>query len=904
MINLPHLRLEGTETAESYVYAGAGGSGPFDRPKRNQPAHAKKVHQELDGIDGAVKAQREKETTAHPDLVEYRTDGVVLTFRSEPNHELSLHSLERYGEKIELLGVKVVGGVQVARVFVPDGKLNAFLKLIEVYAASVVLIFVGDPDDEEKLKALSDPDNGIKFRGPVFKAKSDDLEKLKIGSAPKIKVKFIVAEAEVDGFKKKVSKLATLLSEGRQNQELVDSIASVRLAIIEDFWQDSLDFPKPNEEIWWEFWLHGPRGTADTVHQRFTDIAAAVGINLVSKLHVAFPERVVVHAKATPKQISSSIDLLAMIGELRKAKELASHYVDMEGAEQADFVADVVERIVLPGKNPPCVCIIDWGVNRSHPMLKPALAEEDQHASKPEWGVSDSDKEQHGTGMAGLALYGCLTDVMKEMGKVKLRHVLESVKIMPPPPAENDPPDYGRRMQDGVAFAHIQASKRNRALCMALTASDHRDGGLPSLWSGAVDDLCSGAFDGARRLMFISAGNMREEISLKDYVYHDWNITRGGVEDPGQAWNALTVGAFTEKIEIRDKSLAGYEPLAEAGGLCPTSRTSLAWPEKLRNGWPIKPDLVMEGGNHAAKKDALPLSCDDLSLLSTVMKPDRLLTTMLETSAATALAARMAATIWSYHPDFWPETVRALMVHTASWTPAMRKKFPTNSKSDILQRLRCYGYGVPNLQRALHSAQNAVTLLYQGEFQPFHMDKSEIQTNHMNAHDLPWPIEVLQDLGEEEVTMRVTLSYFIEPSPGNVGWGVNHRYASHGLRFDVIRPTENLEGFKKRISRAFWNSPDRPTNAKETRGWVVGEAARKLGSLHSDWWTGSAATLARSGNLVVYPVSGWWRERKHLERYNQPARYSLIISIRSSKESVDLYTPIVNVGTIQTEVIE
>jgi hypothetical protein len=56
--------------------------------------------------------------------------------------------------------------------------------------------------------------------------------------------------------------------------------------------------------------------------------------------------------------------------------------------------------------------------------------------------------------------------------------------------------------------------------------------------------------------------------------------------------------------------------------------------------------------------------------------------------------------------------------------------------------------------------------------------------------------------------------------------------------------------------------------------------------------------------LVVYPVSGWWRERKHLERYNQPARYSLIISIRSPKKTIDLYTPIVNVGAIQTEVIE
>ncbi len=269
-----------------------------------------------------------------------------------------------------------------------------------------------------------------------------------------------------------------------------------------------------------------------------------------------------------------------MIGELRKGKELATYYVDMDATDQADFVSDALRRLVLPGEDAPCVCVLDGGVNRAHPLLKPALAEEDQHAAKADWGVSDDHQHQHGTGMAGLSLFGCLTEMMRETGRIRLRHILESVKILPPPRAKNEPPDYGRRMQDGVALAHVQASKRNRTLCMAVTTPDHRDGGVPSLWSGSVDDLCSGGFDGARRLMFISAGNMREEICEKDFVYHDWNVTRGGIEDPGQAWNALTVGAFTEKVEIQHETLREYEPVAESGGICPTSRTSLAWPRE------------------------------------------------------------------------------------------------------------------------------------------------------------------------------------------------------------------------------------------------------------------------------------------------------------------------------------
>ena len=50
--------------------------------------------------------------------------------------------------------------------------------------------------------------------------------------------------------------------------------------------------------------------------------------------------------------------------------------------------------------------------------------------------------------------------------------------------------------------------------------------------------------------------------------------------------------------------------------------------------------------------------------------------------------------------------------------------------------------------------------------------------------------------------MRVTLSYFIEPQSRRVG-GVRsrYRYESHSLRFDVKRPLETTNQFRKRINR-------------------------------------------------------------------------------------------------------
>jgi hypothetical protein len=153
-----------------------------------------------------------------------------------------------------------------------------------------------------------------------------------------------------------------------------------------------------------------------------------------------------------------------------------------------------------------------------------------------------------------------------------------------------------------------------------------------------------------------------------------------------------------------------------------------------------------------------------------------------------------------------------------------------------------------------------------------------------------------------EQSEPVTLSYFVQPSPGRKGWGQKFRFQSHGLRFEVQNPLETLDAFRKRISRAAWDqSEGRPDNVPEVRNWVVGANGRTHGSIHSDWWEGPAAMLAASGHVAVYPVTGWWRERPHLGRLESKARYSLVISIETPDQQVDLYHAIETMATVSTE---
>jgi hypothetical protein len=216
-------------------------------------------------------------------------------------------------------------------------------------------------------------------------------------------------------------------------------------------------------------------------------------------------------------------------------------------------------------------------------------------------------------------------------------------------------------------------------------------------------------------------------------------------------------------------------------------------------------------------------------------------------------------------------------------------------KGERVQLLRRYGWGVPTEERVLSSAANSVTLILQDEFLPFEPGKSSgITMRALRLHKLPWPQEQLRDLFGAGVRLRVTLSYFVEPNPSSRGWQGKYRYASHGLRFDVKRPTETVEDFQRRLGNqaAREEGGDAPQETSADDRWYVGSRLRNSGSLHADIWTGTGAELADSGYIGVIPVGGWWKENDRKDRANLPVRYALLVSLHTDAVATDIYTPI------------
>lgn len=658
-----------------------------------------------------------------------------------------------------------------------------------------------------------------------------------------------------------------------KNENLIARINGIRLAAVRSVYTDDPGlFPAQGESVWWEVWIrHGFMEAFETVVNR---------MELPVQPHrLVFPDREVRLVFGDVASLGRLYLNSNSIAELRRAKDTPALFVSWSNVEQANWAADLAKRLIAPNTDV-TVCILDTGVTQAHPLLSPAIDPGDVHKYDPTW--PDGDAHGHGTNMAGTALYGDLMPLLEGSAPVPLTHRLESVKVLPDE-GENEPRLYGAITAESVARAQIAAPGRRRAVSLAVTSDIGTNRGRPSSWSAAVDQL---AFGDETALVLVSAGNIRDGLSKAEYPAR--NETES-IENPAQAWNAVTVGAFTEKTTIVDPSFAGWEVVAPAGDLCPTSRTSLIWERQ----WPLKPDILMEGGNWAASGDQCDCP-DDLGLLTTYRDPTtRHFDIFRDTSAATAMAGNLAGRIWAALPERWPETIRALMIHSAEWTPVMRRQFDEAPKEQQrLSVLRKYGYGVPNYERAVLSTANDLTLIVEDDLQPFRQEGGGIKTHHMNLHQFPWPQTELEQLGETEVELRVTLSYFVEPNPGERGWLRRHRYASHALRFAVKRPLEPVDDFRKRINAAAIAEEEGlapvPAGADD---WYLGRI-RNVGSIHSDYWYGTAADLARRSAIGVYPVGGWWKENPHHKRYECRARYALIVSIRAVNGAIDIYTPV------------
>ena len=681
--------------------------------------------------------------------------------------------------------------------------------------------------------------------------------------------------------------------------EVVETITA---APTQSLFVGAVDFGA-QELVWWEIWVLGGPGRAERV------AVLARGASLdVHADRLLFPDMTVLFVHAAAGALGAFAERVpGAISEVRRATGTIEAFLDRGGSGlgQHDWVAELAKRVEEAPDGAPVVCALDTGIAAHHPLIVPGL--KGAWAYDAAWGTDDHASDGgHGTALAGLVLYGDLDPHMNGTSTVPLTHGVESMKLLPPQgfPATK-PPSYGVVTQGAVAQVEIERPGIKRAFCLATSTTDFPPS-RPSTWSGALDQVAAGsmpgdtadgvpASDAPKRLVLVATGNVSG--GMKADV-----VPSQPLEDPSQSWNALTIGGFTRKEPAPPPP--AFQPVVPANHRSPFSRGSQSLPDDLT---PIKPEVLFEAGNMMSDETgycAWHKAASLLALGSAVV--DEPLVPFWATSAAAGLAGNFVGRLQAALPELWPETHRALVVDSAAWPQPIRKQligrgahWKTGSKAEKQQILREVGYGVPDLERALLSARNETTMIAQAEIQPFAVG-SDGRTgvyNEMHFYDLPWPKAALEQIENEIVLMKVTLSYFIEPNLTGKAATRPDTYRSFGLRFAMKKRGETTSAFRARVNAA--QEHDGAAAETETDFWLLGSKAVQAGSLHCDLWRGYAIELAGHDSIAIYPVGGWWKSHIGQQRMEDKGRYALVISISAAGQSVDLHAEVANLVQVR-----
>lgn len=688
-----------------------------------------------------------------------------------------------------------------------------------------------------------------------------------------------------------------LYNEDGSSKPLSSIINEIKERNIDDLIIDILpdDYNKENY-YWFEIWV------TEAQNEFFKELKELKKTNkklLFNPNPLILEDLIVVLVKTTINFVENNIKF-PNIAEIHFAKREKIHYLDIDIEEKQQIDISILERIEVKDSRT-CLVLMDTGVN-SNPLLKKVITDDLLLTINEDYGTYDNG--HHGTAMAGLCLYGDFIDLIDKSNSISLDYKLASVKIYDP--STNEDKFFQEKPESIVKNVILLSEEKlphyNNKLYVSANTTNYSSG-MPSSYS---IDLDLNIYN--KNLLFlVSVGNFyNPNINFNLY---ETDQKTAIIQDPSQSWNALSVGAFTDKYgKLIEEN---FTPLYKKGDVSPFTRFKNK--EWKKSNLPLKPEILFEGGNIAVDIDKKVIIHNNLVPLSTnaeFNKDNYLLTSINGTSSAVALAGKFAASLMARYPIYWAETIKAIMVHSAEYTSYMEEekvKSYNNLKNveDRYSFLHKYSYGVPNLEKAKESIENRVTLVAQEEIQIFeteYMEGKKAGTKkkipgkkfRCKMFNLPFPKKVLQELGNQPIKLIVTLSYFISPKAGSIT-NINidkFRYQSYGLRFELKRLLETSEDFLERVT-----SPKKGKKYnKNTLNWDLGYEVRNkiAGTVLKDTWNGTAIELLSMDKLIVYPVGGWWKDDNRIKSEDTKTRFSLVLTIETEKEDIKLYTEIKN----------
>lgn len=702
---------------------------------------------------------------------------------------------------------------------------------------------------------------------------------------------------ELRYLKKKVEKYSQGAADSRRakNEDLIAPIKEFSHRSEEDvISSDLLSESDLNKKLWVEFECRGgkikpPDKKTSTISQMNN---LKTKFNLVCLEYFIATERIFFFTRMSLNELRKALKITDCIIYADKARDIIRNWLSLEYSKiSSEQIQNM--KINPPSPSSTSVAILDSGLAKEHPLLKDSVLNccsviaEDQ---------TTGDADGHGTEMAGICIFNNLAKTI-EIGQFSSPNFIESAKVYHPSTNNDECRHFWATLTQNAVQNLNNMLDKNRVFVMAVTAPLLNDK-TNTRWSQALDQIIYN--DGINTNLFcVSIGNVNEG-SYDFRNYPNENIENHNIQDPAQSINALTIGAYTDLVDISRQDYKNFRVLAPKGGLSPYSSTN-----NLEQHC-IKPEIVFEGGNKLY--DDSICSNDDLLSLITTSKDftkGKPLNSFNATSCATALAGNFAAKVWNIYPEARPETIRGLIVHSASWTDKLKEQFNSNNNPEGKNKLlSACGYGVPDIDYAVNSNPKRVTIIIEDEI----ANKNSNGDRKIKIFKLPIPENVMKTDLNAKANLKITLSYFAEPNEPERE--KRNKYRGLDLEWDIQGPTESDDHFNARIndvSREKFNEGKNKEEKFKSRDssqftWKIGKQRRNRGTVQSDELESlvGLSEIVGTKGIAVYPRLGWWDNKRDFE--NKSMKFSLIITVEVfSGKDIDIYTPIKNIVEIPSK---
>lgn len=426
-----------------------------------------------------------------------------------------------------------------------------------------------------------------------------------------------------------------------------------------------------------------------------------------------FPD--ILEIKNIPKEqnkfIADNFDIVRIITSTRALKVRPGVF----GNNRREFGFEVV----VP-KNLITVGIIDSGISRIDPLKEVLLNSSYDHTGNGAFW----DEACHGTMVAGLVVLGDEFQLeIKEKYSAKAKiFAIKAIHNV------NDDLNIPRLLND------IRDAKRNhgiRLFNMSLNIpSSKRYNDTYSQFAYELDKL---SYE-EDLLIFISVGNFDAD-SLKDLIvyethpdheypvfFYNLNSTSSShkcqntnISEPSESLNNISVGALAGNLEAGDNSDVSPNNLSPAyysrkfhfDYSQPINNKSLN--KNQNNKYLNKPDFVFEGGDLFDYDAGIEILCSPLA------NGNKFFGRSCGTSLSTPLVTSYAAEILNNYPSIKTQTVKALLINSASYykknnLPAFRTSTDSLLKSMV-------GFGKPQKSKLLNTDDNSIIFIIEDEIE-------------------------------------------------------------------------------------------------------------------------------------------------------------------------------------------